>query len=95
MEAVERILAYGANGNYLISEKDIKKVAGLSDADLNRICSYLKFQYIKKAKTTIKARTKRQIDRATTKALQEVYGIWICFGSAYILFALTVRRIFY
>ena len=75
MEAVERILAYGANGNYLISEKDIKKVAGLSDADLNRICSYLKFQYIKKAKTTIKARTIKEIDGATSEALQEVYGI--------------------
>ena len=75
MEAVERIRAYRANGNYLLSEKDIKKVAGLSDAEVNRIRPYLKFPEIKKAKTTIKARTKKEINGATAEALQEVYRI--------------------
>ena len=75
MEAVERIRAYRANGNYLLSEKDLKKVAGLSDAEVNRMRPYLKFPEIKSAKKTIKARTKKEINGATAEALQEVYGI--------------------
>jgi len=75
MEAVERIRAYRANGNYLLSEKDLKKAAGLSDAEVNRMRPYLKFPEIKSAKKTIKARTKKEINGATAEALQEVYGI--------------------
>lgn len=75
MEAVERIRAYRANGNYLLSEKDLKKVAGFSDAEVNRMRPYLKFPEIKSAKKTIKARTKKEINGATAEALQEVYGI--------------------
>tara|TARA_X000000950_G_scaffold86574_1_gene108882 strand:+ start:537 stop:710 length:174 start_codon:yes stop_codon:yes gene_type:complete len=54
MEAVERIRAYKANGNYLLLEKDIKKVVGLSDADVNRIHPYLKFPYIKRQKRPLR-----------------------------------------
>ena len=82
METVERIRAYKANGNYLLLEKDIKKVVGLSDADVNRIHPYLKFPYNKKAKTTIKARTMKEIDGATAEALQEVYGIGPVLGQS-------------
>ena len=75
MKAVERIRAYRANGNYLHSEKDIKKVAGLSNAEMNRIRSYLKFPEIKRAKKATKARVRKEINGVTVEALQAVYGI--------------------
>lgn len=56
--AVECIRAYRASGNYLLSEEDIKKVAGLSDAEVNRVRHYLKFPEIKIAKKTIKVRVR-------------------------------------
>ena len=56
--AVECIRAYRASGNYLLSEEDIKKVAGLSDAEVNRVRHYLKFPEIKRAKKTIKVRVR-------------------------------------
>ena len=73
--AVERIRAYRASGNYLLSEEDLKKVAGLSDAEVNRIRPYLKFPDFKRAKNTIKVRVRKEINGATAEALQEVYGI--------------------
>jgi hypothetical protein len=51
---VECIRAYRASWNYLLSEEDIKKVAGLSDAEVNRVRDYIKFPEIKRAKKTIK-----------------------------------------
>lgn len=56
--AVECIRAYRASGNYHLSEEDIKKVAGLSDAEVNRVRHYLKFPEIKIAKKTIKVRVR-------------------------------------
>lgn len=75
MTAVERIRAYRANGNYLLTEKDIKKITGLSDAEMERIRPYLKFPEIKKTEKTIKARVKKEINGANAEALQQVYGI--------------------
>jgi len=75
MTAVERIRAYRDNGNYLLTEKDIKKITGLSDAEMERIRPYLKFPEIKKTEKTIKARVKKEINGANAEALQQVYGI--------------------
>ena len=75
MTAVEHIRAYRANGNYLLTEKDIKKITGLSDAEMERIRPYLKFPEIKKTEKTIKARVKKEINGANAEALQQVYGI--------------------
>lgn len=73
--AVERIRAYRAAGSYLLSEKDIKKVAGLSDVEINHIRPYLKFPEIKRATKTVTTRVKKEINGATAETLQEVYGI--------------------
>ena len=75
MSAVKNIRAYRAAGFYLFSAKDAKQVTGLSDTEMNRISPYLKFLKTKYVKKTPKTMFKKEINEATAKMLQQVYGI--------------------
>ena len=74
---IDRLLLFRKNGNYINSEKDFKKITGISDSLMEVLRPQLKFSnFTSRKKEVVKTPVqKKDINTASAEDLQKVYGI--------------------
>jgi len=74
---IDRLLLFRKNGNYINSEKDFKKITGISDSLMELLRPQLKFSnFTSRKKEVVKTPVqKKDINTASAEDLQKVYGI--------------------